>query len=94
MIKPLKDMTQAKWNAMTPAERDAVRDNSCMTPQLHGLEGWRVEVVTKYGEKRRFIVGRSTGWRPIHLEIKTSRSTGGGPAESEYALVTKIRKER
>jgi hypothetical protein len=47
------------------------------TPQLRGLEHRRVEVVDKYGEKRRFWVGKSTGWMPIHLEIHNTRSTGG-----------------
>jgi hypothetical protein len=31
-------------------------------------------------ERSRFIVGKSTGWAPIHLEIKTRRSTGGAAA--------------
>jgi hypothetical protein len=44
---------------------------------LMGLEGKRVEIVDKYGDHRRFYVGKSTGWLPIHLEIKTRRSTGG-----------------
>lgn len=49
-----------------------------LTPELVGLEGKRVEVVYPSGEKTRFIVGRSTGWLPCHLEIKTRRSHGGG----------------
>lgn len=49
-----------------------------LTPQLIGLEGQRVEVVDCDGERRRFIVGKSTGPVPIHLEIKTRRSSGGG----------------
>lgn len=49
-----------------------------LTPQLIGLEGKRVEVITSYGETERFWVGRSTGWVPCHLEIKTRRSSGGG----------------
>lgn len=48
-----------------------------LTPQLNGFEGKRVEVVDKWGEKRRFVVGRSTGWIPCHIELKTSRSSGG-----------------
>ena len=48
-----------------------------LTPQLIGFEGKRVEVVDKWNEKRRFIVGKSTGWIPIHIELKTSRSKGG-----------------
>lgn len=50
-----------------------------LTPQLVGLEGKRVEVVDSYGETRRFRVGRSTGWIPVHLEIE-GNADGGGPA--------------
>ena len=30
-----------------------------LSPQLIGIEGWRVEVVTDYDETKRFIVGKS-----------------------------------
>jgi hypothetical protein len=53
------------------------RSRAELTPQLIGLEGKRVEVVDRYGEKRRFWVGKSTGWIPCHLEISTRRSDGG-----------------
>lgn len=49
-----------------------------LVPQLVGLEGKRVEVIDCYDEKRRFYVGRSTGWYPCHLEIKLRTSHGGG----------------
>ena len=65
-----------------------------LTPQLEGLEGNRVEVETLYGETRRFIVGKSTGWLPIHLEIKTRASTGGMGAEREYRSVRVVRPGR
>lgn len=48
-----------------------------LTPQLIGLEGKMVEVVDCHGEKRRFVVGKSTGWIPCHLEISSRRSSGG-----------------
>jgi len=80
-------MTQAKWNAMTPAQRNAARDLSGLSPQLVGLEGKRVEVRDMHGELRRFWVGRSTGWRPCHLEVKLRSSTGGGGASLQYASV-------
>ena len=48
-----------------------------LTPQLIGLEGKRIEVVDHCGGKRRFWVGRSTGWIPCHLEISNRRSSGG-----------------
>lgn len=52
-----------------------------LTPQLIGLEGRRVEVIDQHGDKRRFNVGKSTGWMPCHLELHNSRSIGG---ESVY----------
>ena len=53
------------------------RSQSELHPDLIGLEGKRVEAIL-YGERTRFIVGRSTGFIPCHLEIKTKRSHGGG----------------
>ena len=88
---PLAGMTGEKWDRMTEHERAAVRDMSAMSPQLSGLEGWRVEVVDSAGESpRRFIVGRSTGWKPCHLEINNRRSFGGCPALSQYASVRRL----
>ncbi len=63
------------------------RTTDQLSPQLVGLEDARVEVVTTYGETRRFIVGKSTGWAPIHLEIARRDSSGGFAAEKEYASV-------
>lgn len=55
------------------------RSESELTPQLKGLEGHRVEVVTSWGERERFIVGRSTGFIPCHLALRR-RDSSGGPA--------------
>lgn len=90
----LEGMTQTKWDALPAQRREALRDNSDLTKQLVGLEGWRVEVTDDDGIKRRFIVGKSTGWRPCHLEIKTTRSYGGWPAQKQYAQIRKISKVR
>jgi hypothetical protein len=94
MTHPLNGMTQAKWNSLTSAEQDRIRDLSGLCPQLLGLEGWRVEVKTKHGETRRFIVSRSTGWCPCHIELRTRASSGGFPADREYASVRAIAKIR
>ena len=51
-----------------------------MEPALRGLEGKRVEVTGPDGYRKRFTVGRSTGWMPVHLEIASRRSLGGGAA--------------
>lgn len=56
-------------------------------PQLSGLEGKRVEVVDEFDRTRRFYVGRSTGWLPIHLEVHNRRSLGGGSAVGSYKSV-------
>jgi hypothetical protein len=58
-------------------DKTGERCPALLTPQLVGLEGKRVEVVDCDGEKRRFIVGKSTGWLPIHLEISRRNSSGG-----------------
>ena len=89
-IVTLEGMTQQRWSAMTKAERDKLQDLSGLTPQLLGLEGWRVEVDTSYGETRRFIVGRSTGWKPCHLEIPRRDSSGGMAASKDYEKVTPL----
>lgn len=44
-----------------------------------------------YGEKRRFIVARSSGWMPAHLEIARANSSGGMSAEQEYKSVTIVK---
>ncbi len=92
-MNTLEGMTQEKWNKLGFAEKNALRDLSGLSPQLVGLEGWRVEV-TKRGESWRFIVGRSTGWRPCHLEISRRNAHGGGPAEQAYDSVRKLYRAR
>lgn len=87
-------MTQERWNSLSEARRAELRDMSGLSRQLVGLEGWRVEVETLEGEKRRFIVGRSTGWRPCSLEIKKANSSRGGCADMEYKSVRAIEKVR
>ncbi len=89
-MSELKGMTPAKWNVLSQMERCRLRDLSGLTPQLVGMEGWRVEVETHYGDKRRFIVGRSTGWRPCHIEISRRSAFGGPSADQEYKSVRKL----
>lgn len=70
-------MTQTIWDAMTPAQRDAARDLSGLVPELVGLEGWRIEATYPEGDKKRYYVSRSNGWRPCHIEVLNRRSFGG-----------------
>lgn len=87
----LNGMTQGIWDALTPAQCDSIRDLSGLTPQLLGLEGKRVQVTGDDDSSwRRFWVGRSTGWRPCHIEIKTRRSFGGIAAYQVYKSVRVI----
>jgi len=83
-------MDAMSWDKLSQAEKIKVRDLSDLSSQLIGLEGWRVEVVIDYGETRRFIVGRSTGWKPCHIEINNRRSLGGPGAEKKYVSVVKL----
>jgi hypothetical protein len=54
------------------------KSKSELIPEFIGKEGERVEIVDQYGEKRRFYIGKSTGFIPCHLEILRSNSSGGG----------------
>lgn len=94
-VKVFEKGSLSLWDALMAAreslrkvcEEQGERAVCGLSPQLMGLEGHRVEALTKYGERRRFIVGKSTGWMPCHLEIKRIDSSGGGPAEREYERV-------
>ena len=74
---PLEGMTQAEWNKASPAEREKLASTAGLIPELIGLEGWRVVATYPDGETSRFYVGRSSGWRPCHIELKRRDSNGG-----------------
>lgn len=63
--------------AKSVCDAKRIRCGINLTPQLTGYEGKRIEVVDAHGERRRFIVGKSTGWLPIHLEVSRRNSLGG-----------------
>jgi len=86
-----KTMSYGAGHAMATGERCLAE----LTPELIGLEGARVEVVDRYDERRRFWVGRSTGWMPCHLEIATRRSHGGGAVTgAPFKSLQVLRKHR
>ena len=71
------------------------RSESELTLQLRGLEGWRIEAVDRWGEKRRFIVGRSTGFIPCHLELSRCNSSGGSAVVgAPFKSITRIEQVR
>lgn len=87
-LRSLEDALHKHWEE---TGEQAVCD---LSPQLIGLEGYRVKVVDSHGVERRFIVGKSTGWIPIHLEIVRRDSSGGVPADLEYRSVEVIERVR
>ena len=74
----LEGMTQAKWDAMTPAQRDKMRDTSELHPLLSTYIGQRIKVMPKreYGPST-FRVGISTGWRPVLLAMRGNARGSG-----------------
>lgn len=88
LMPPARVGTVKAWRAYQAAMRAGAMAASTtgqkceadLTPALRGLEGRRVEVIAPGENPRRFYVGKSTGWLPIHLEIARRDSHGGGAA--------------
>jgi hypothetical protein len=59
----------------TRVAETGLRCSSELHPALIGLEGHRVEI-EQYGERRRVIVGITTGWVPAHLGMYNRRAIG------------------
>jgi hypothetical protein len=73
-----------EYTAVVLAARKHFRSSGERCPaelinELVGLEGSRVEVIDSEGNKRRFWVGKSTGWIPCHIELARRDSSGGFP---------------
>lgn len=66
-------------------EKKRIKCEVNLHPKLVGLEGNRVEC-KRFGERVRFYVGRSTGWMPCHLAVKTARSSGGDAISHDEPL--------
>lgn len=68
----LVDMTQEKWDKLTPAMRLKMRDMSEVHPLLHTYLGQKVKVTPKreFGPST-FRVGITTGWRPVLLAMRS-----------------------
>lgn len=73
------------------ARRTGQRCDADLCPELIGLEGKRIEATNAFGERSRFIVGKSTGWLPCHLEIARRGCSGGPGAMGPYSDVKVIR---
>lgn len=82
----LKDMTQDKWDAMSPAQRKAARDMSEVHPLLHTYLGQRIKVSPKreHGAST-FTVGITTGWRPVLLAMR-----GGAHGSSDLIRADEV----
>lgn len=84
----------AQYNALVEIARQfnaktGWRSKSELCPELIGKEGKRVEVAYPWG-KSRFIVGKSGGFIPCHLEIKRRDSVGGCAVCSESIQSVKL----
>lgn len=90
----LANMTQERWETLPEARRREIRDHSGLTPILTGLEGMRVEATLDDGSKERFIVGRSSGWRPCHIALKRVDSRGGMMVPSGIVEIVRLEKIR
>lgn len=91
----LKDMTWERWCQLAPAEQDRLRDLSCLHSTLKNYEGWRVEV-EYYGERKRFVVGRTSGWQPATLGLhnRTSISSSALLYDDNCTLIKALYKVR
>lgn len=56
-----------------------VIDNSGLNPRAKRFyeTGEQVEIVYSNGEKTRCYIGKSTGWKPVYIEIKKRNSWRG-----------------
>lgn len=97
-------MTVAEWNGLSVQQRQHCRDESELHPLLKGLEGWRVAVdyapgtqgvgysVAEHWLLPQFIVGRSSGWRPIHLMFRNRTQVATGYTIGPDAPIVAVRK--
>jgi hypothetical protein len=74
-------MTWDEWQQLTPAQKDAQRDNSGLDNRFDEAyrTGERIEVVYQWGEtteKKRGYVGITTGWKPVYILLNNTRSMG------------------
>lgn len=76
-IKMYKQYLALVENAKVRYNATGVKSNIELIPEFIGKEGYRVQIIDKYGETRRFIIGKSSGFIPCHLEIAKSNSRGG-----------------
>jgi hypothetical protein len=85
LLPPARKGTKRAYASYLAAMREGAnysrstgsRCNADLIPELIPFERKRVEVTLPNGEKSRFIVGKSGGWLPCHLEIKRRDSSGG-----------------
>lgn len=77
-VKAFKTYQAAQRAAHEYYTRTGKKLEAELIPALKGYEGLRIEARYPDGSKRRFYVGKSTGWIPCHLEIMRSNSHGGG----------------
>jgi len=89
----LRDMTQAKWDALSPAQREKMVDRSELHPLLSTYIGRKVRVQPKrkFGAST-FRVGKSTGWRPVLLAVRANASASSDVigADEVFTLIQPV----
>lgn len=83
-------MTQELWNKLRPETREAVRDNSGLTAELTGHEGWRVRIVTADGATFNRIIGKTTGWKPAHLLLRQRNQNASSWLGDDLGKIVKV----
>lgn len=58
-------------------EKTGWKSQAELTRQLTPFYGYKVEIVDCNNEKRKFIVGKSGGWMPCHIELQNVNSKSG-----------------
>ncbi len=87
-MSALEGMTQARWNSLTPAKRDAIRSDAGLSPQLIGLELARVDVGAA-PRARPFTIRASYRLRAGSLrdrQSETGRLRAQGPCRPRRPL--------
>jgi hypothetical protein len=97
-LEAYREYERAVEEARDVHVRTGYRLRCHLTPQLTGLEHRRVEVIDSHEERREFVVGRSTGFIPIHLELSSERAHCGEPVTgapfSSVRLIDRSRRPR
>lgn len=93
-IESYKNYDALSTLAMGHTTRTGYRFTCELDPKLIGHEGKQVRVVNRLGETETFWLGKTTGWIPCHLAIKSRKDNFGEPVWSPVQSVTVLKERR